>query len=162
MKSIVVAYDKKRGIGANGRPLWNSGLMQADSRRFRTLTANSSVIMGRNAFETFHGFLPGRQNIVITRRERMSMGVQMVHSIGEAFEVATSTDINVIGGASIYKEALPYVDRVYATELNVEFRGSDAFFPELNPMQWREVSREYHAADELNTYDYSFVVYERA
>ena len=161
MKSIVVAYDRNRGIGANGRPLWGPNVMQADSQHFRMLTANSSVIMGRNSFEAFHGYLPGRQNIVVTRRERMSMGVQMVHSLSEAFAIAQSNDVNIIGGASIFKEALPLVDRIYATEVDAAFRGADAFFPELNNLMWREISREDHTADERNSYGYSFVTYER-
>lgn len=161
MRSIVVAYDKNRGIGAGGRPPWGTRRMNADVRRFRHLTANSTVIMGRTSFETFHGFLPGRQNIVVTRRERMSQGVTMVHSLEEAYATARSIDINVIGGASIFREAIYSVDRIYATEVDFESRDVDAFFPQLDPLIWHEISREDHQADELNAYAYSFVVYER-
>lgn len=161
MRSIVVAYDRQRGIGANGRPLWESGLLPADSRHFRFLTANSSVIMGRTSFETFHGKLPGRQNIVVTRRERLSEGVTMVHSLEEAFKAATSKDINVIGGASIFEQAVFTVDRIYATEVDSVFSNADAFFPELDRLTWREIRREDHSADGPSAYNYSFVTYER-
>lgn len=162
MRNIVVAYDRNRGIGAGGRPPWGNQRMNADTRRFRYLTANSSVIMGRTSFETFHGFLPGRQNIVVTRRERMSQGVTMVHSLEEAYAVAQSSDVNVIGGASIFKQAIYSVDRIYVTEVHYESREVDSYFPELDPLIWHEISREDHAADELNMYDYSFVCYARA
>jgi dihydrofolate reductase len=162
MRSIVVAYDDNRGIGAGGRPPWGDQQMNADKRRFRHLTANSTVIMGRTSYETFHGFLPGRQNIVITRRERMSPGVIMVHSLDEAYAAAHSKDINIIGGASIFKQALYSVDRIYVTEVHFQSRHVDSFFPELDPMIWHEISREDFSADELNVYDYSFVVYARS
>lgn len=161
MRSIVVAYDQNRGIGAGGRPPWGTQSMNADTRRFRHLTANSSVIMGRESFETFHGFLPGRQNIVITRQERMYQGVTMVHSLEEAYAAAQSSDVNVIGGASIFNEAIYSVDRVYVTEVQFATRDADAFFPVLDPLVWHETSREDHQADELNTFDYSFITYER-
>lgn len=161
MKSIVVAYDKKRAIGAGGRPPWGNQQMTADSQRFRHLTANSSVIMGRASFETFHGFLPGRQNIVVTRHERMYQGIAMAHSLEEAYAIAHSSDVNVIGGASIFKEAVYSVDRIYVTEVDFESRDADAFFPELDPLIWHEISREDRPADELNAYPYSFVCYER-
>ena len=161
MKSIVVAYDTNRVIGAGGRPPWGDHQMNADKQRFRQLTANSTVIMGRSSFETFHGFLPGRQNIVVTRRERMSQGVTMVHSLEEAYANAQTVDINVIGGASIFKEAIYSVDRIYATEVHFESREADAHFPYIDPLIWHEVSREDHTADERNEYPYSFVLYER-
>lgn len=161
MRSIVVAYDKNRAIGAGGRPPWSDGELPADSRYFRTLTANSTVVMGRLTYETLHGFLPGRQNIVITRRERWSPGVQMVNSLEEAFMKAETNDVNIIGGASIYEQAIYFVDRIYATEVDFTFRGTDAFFPKLDRLIWHEVSREDHQADGMNAYDYSFVVYER-
>lgn len=85
----------------------------------------------------------------------------MVHSLEEAYAVATSGDINVIGGASIFKEAIHSVNRIYATEVHIESRFADAFFPFIDPYIWHEVSREDHEADELNTYAYSFVCYER-
>lgn len=161
MRSIVVAYDKNRAIGAGGRPPWGSQFMSADQQRFRYLTANSTVIMGRLSYETFHGYLPGRQNIVITRRERMSRGVTMVHSLDEAYAVASYSDINVIGGASIFKEAIHSVDRIYVTEVHTEAQDADAFFPFIDPYVWHEVSREDNKADERNAYDYSFICYER-
>lgn len=162
MRSIVVAYDKNRAIGTGGRPPWGTQQMTADSQRFRYLTADSSVIMGRESFETFHGYLPGRQNIVITRHERMSQGVTMVHSLEEAYAAAKSVDVNVIGGASVFNEAIYSVDRIYVTEVQFASRDADMFFPDIDPYIWHEVSREEHAADELNVYAYSFICYERA
>lgn len=91
----------------------------------------------------------------------MYRGVTVVNSLEQAYAVAQSPDINIIGGASIFKEAVYSADRIYATEVDFESRDADAFFPELDPLVWHEVSREDHPADELNMYAYSFVVYER-
>lgn len=85
----------------------------------------------------------------------------MVNSLEEAYSIAQSTDTNIIGGASIFKEALYSVDRIYVTEVDLEARDADAFFPELDPLVWHEVSREHHEADDMNVYSYSFVCYER-
>lgn len=91
----------------------------------------------------------------------MSQGVTMVHSLEEAYAHAQSVDINVIGGASIFKEAIYSVDRIYVTEVHFESREADAHFPHIDPLVWHEVSREDHSADERNEYPYSFVLYER-
>lgn len=117
--------------------------------------------MGRSSYESFHGVLPGRQNIVITRRERMSSGTTMVKSLEEAYRIAEHRDINVIGGASIYALAIDSVNRIYATEVDFSFPDVDAYFPKIDHTVWREIKREDHEAGGANVYGYSFVVYER-
>jgi len=91
MISLVAAVDKNGGIGADGRPLWTRGL-PADSQRFRELTAGSSVIMGRKAYESFHGILPGRQNIVVTHKFLVQEGIEFVRGLREAYEAATNEE----------------------------------------------------------------------
>src|SRR5690606_22560482 len=97
MISLIAAVDKNSGIGSGGRPLWVGGL-PADSQRFRELTSGSTVVMGRKAFESFHGKLLGRQNIVISHKFMVDEGVTFANSLKEAYKEATSIDINVIGG----------------------------------------------------------------
>ena len=160
MISLIAAVDKKGGIGAGGRPLWTHGL-PADSQRFRELTANSTVIMGRKAHESFHGTLPGRQNIVVSHHFKQSDGVTYARNLDEAYREATSRDINVIGGANIFSQAIKDAKRVYLTEVDFEFRNVDAYFPVLDPLVWRLVRREDFRADGRNDFDYSFLVYER-
>lgn len=160
MISLIAAVDKNGGIGAGGRPLWTNGL-PADSQRFRELTAGSTVIMGRKAYESFHGKLLGRQNIVVSHRLMIEEGVTFAHNLKEAYELATSTDINVIGGANIFSQAIEDADRIYLTQVDEAFDGVDAHFPYIDPMKWREVRREDFMADGRNVFNYSFIVYER-
>ena len=82
-----------------------------------------------------------------------------MHSLDEAYRAAQSPDVCVIGGASIFKEAVYSVDRIYVTEVHSESRDANAFFPELDPMIWEEISREDFTADELNAFPYSFITY---
>ena len=160
MISLIAAVDKNGGIGAGGRPLWVNGL-PADSQRFRELTAGSTVIMGRKAFESFHGRLLGRQNIVVSHRFQHHEGVTFANSIKEAYREATSHDINVIGGANIFAQAIDDADRIYLTEIDIGFDKVDAYFPPIDPMQWREVRRDEFSADGRNIFNYSFIVYQR-
>jgi dihydrofolate reductase len=160
MISLIAAVDKNGGIGSGGRPLWTGGL-PADSQRFRELTAGSSVIMGRKAFESFHGILPGRQNIVVSHRFMVHEDITFAHSLEEAYREATSRDINVIGGANIFSQAIRDADRIYITQVDEAFDNVDAYFPIIDKSEWREAKREDFKADGRNIYDYSFIVYER-
>ena len=160
MISLIAAVDKNGGIGAGGRPLWTDGL-PADSQRFRELTAGSTVIMGRKAYESFHGFLVGRQNIVVSHRLMKQEGINFAHSLKEAYRDATFDDINVIGGANIFSQAIHDADRIYLTQVDEEFDDVDAYFPYIDSMKWRQVRREDFSADGRNIFNYSFIVYQR-
>ena len=163
MKSMVVAYDRHRAIGKNGSRPWEGGKMKADMRHFRELTREKTVIMGRRTFEIDVGgrALPKRLNIVLSRDDiQVPEGVLVAHSLQEAYAMATSDEVIVIGGGQIYLEALPDIDVVYATEIDADIKG-DAFFPVLASREWEEVERENHSADSENIYDYAFVTYKR-
>ena len=160
MISLIAAVDANGGIGSGGRPLWTDGL-PADSQRFRELTAGSTVIMGRKAYESFHGQLLGRQNIVVSHHLMRQEGVTFAHSLQEAYDEATNRDINVIGGANIFSQAIRDADRIYLTQVDTAFDHVDAYFPTIDQRQWRQARREDHAADGRNVFNYSFIVYER-
>lgn len=160
MISLIAAVDKNGGIGSGGRPLWTDGL-PADSQRFRELTSGGTVIMGRKAFESFHGVLPGRQNIVVSHRFMKHDSVNFAHSLDEAIREAASDDINIIGGANIFSQAIDRADRIYLTEIGQAFDHVDAYFPHIDPMKWRQVRREDFEADGRNKYNYSFIIYDR-
>ena len=160
MKSIVVAYDKNYGIGASNDLLWKLD-MPADLRRFRDLTLGSAVIMGRKTYESLGNVLHGRLNIVVTHKFMDIPELVLARGLKEAYAAAGERDIMIIGGGTIYEQALPDVDRIYATEVQAEFRNAEVFFPKLDQRQWREVSREKLYADGMNKYDYDFVVYQR-
>lgn len=160
MKRIIVAYDKNRGIGASDDLLWQRDLPM-DLRHFKELTTNSTVVMGRKTYESIGRPLPNRHNIVISRQAMSIDGVSVVSSLSEAYEMATTDDIYVIGGGQIYELALDSVDEVIATEVLASFPQAEIFFPELEAETWIEVSRDHHEADERNKYPFDFVVYTR-
>ena len=158
MKSIVVAYDRARGIGANNDLLWGRDL-PADLRHFKDLTAGGSLIMGRKTFESIGRALPGRENIVVTHRPLDAVDVIAVDSLASAYRLAHGNQF-IIGGASIYEQALSDVDVVYATEVDQVFPEAEGFFPPLGE-DWQERSRESFEADDRNKYPYDFVTYVR-
>lgn len=160
MKYILVGYDRNRVIGGANQLLWQ-GDMKSDMRRVRALTTGNAIIMGRKTYESIGRALPNRQNIVITHRAFEADDVTVVGSLEEAFaKVEPGREAYIFGGGQIYEQALPFVDRVLATEIDAEFDG-DTFFAPLDD-DWVEAEREDHPADEENLYPYSFVTYIRA
>lgn len=158
MKELIVAYGQNREIGKNGDMPWGRDL-PADLRHFRDLTIGKSAIMGYNTYRSIGRPLADRENIVVTSR-RIPCGVTVARSLGEAYTKAAFQPI-VIGGAQLYRAALPEIDVVYVTEVQAEFPGSDTFFPEL-PEEFREAQRLHRPADERNTYNLDFVTYVRS
>jgi dihydrofolate reductase len=160
MISLIWAMDENRVIGIKNRLPWK---LSADMKWFREKTMGKPIVMGRKTFESFGAKpLPGRQNIVITRSADFSAeGVDVVHSIDEALHAAADADeIMIIGGASFYEQMLDRADRLYVTLVHANVEG-DAWFPEVDFSQWREVYREDHGTDEKNQYPFSFLVYEK-
>ncbi|MEN9389977.1 MAG: hypothetical protein RLZZ283_77 [Candidatus Parcubacteria bacterium] len=161
---IVVAISKdKRALGMNGKLLWH---IPDDMKRFKTLTMGHPVILGRKTFESILEYLkkplPGRTNIVITRDTNYAApeGVIVVHSLDEALEKAREIDqeeIHIGGGAQLYAEALPRVDRLELTLIDDE-READSFFPEYEHLFTKKISEEKH---EHNGLTYSWVTLER-
>lgn len=162
MLSIVVAAAKNNVIGRSNDLPW---YLPADLRHFKEITTGGTVIMGRKTYESIYARLgkplPNRRNIVVTREQRETDGVEFVHSVKEALELAgQNKEAFVIGGAQIYEQALPLVNKIYMTEVAADING-DTFFPDLDKSVWRETSRESHSSDEKNEYDYAFVTLER-
>ncbi|MFZ1361218.1 MAG: dihydrofolate reductase [Candidatus Saccharimonadales bacterium] len=160
MRAIVVAYDRKNGIGADNDLLWGRDL-PADLAHFKQLTMGKTIVMGRKTFESIGRALPGRQNIVVSRTmSDAPEGVQVVPTLEAAYVAATS-DVMVIGGGQIYAQAMDDMDEIYATEVDADFPVATVFFPEVNCQDWQEVSRDHREADERNRYSYDFVAYSR-
>ncbi|WCL53566.1 dihydrofolate reductase [Gimibacter soli] len=156
---IVVAMAANRIIGRdNGLP-WH---LPADLKHFKAVTMGKPVVMGRKTFESIGRPLPGRRNIVVTRNaDWRAEGVDATTSLeaGIALAGEASDTVMVIGGADIYRQALPKVGRIHLTEVDVLVDG-DASFPALDSAEWREVTRESHPAEEGRP-AYSFVTLER-
>ena len=162
MKSIVVAYDKKFGIGSDGDLLWQRNL-SADLKHFKELTTGHVIIMGRKTFDSIGKALPNRQNIVITRNQDLRIAdVDVANGLLEAYSIAqTGKEVFVIGGAQIYCLAIDSIDTIYATEVDAVFDSATSFFPTVDTNIWLETVRDHHSRDERNFYDYDFVTYVR-
>jgi dihydrofolate reductase len=161
MLSLVVAQSRGRVIGAQGGIPW---YMPADLKHFRELTTGRRVIMGRRTYDSIvaklGGPLPNRINIVVTRDDHYRAdGAVVVHSLNEAIKQAGEGEIMVAGGAVIFEQCLPLADRIYLTQIEADITG-DTFMPELGH-EWAQTSREEHAADEHNPYDYAFITLDR-
>jgi dihydrofolate reductase len=156
--AIAAAVASNGVIGSNGGLPWR---LAEDLRHFRALTTGHAVIMGRRTWQSIGRALPGRQNIVVTRApDFVAAGAQTAGSLDEALaRVAMPEPAFVIGGAELYREALPRADVLHLTEIERAFDG-DATFPPFDRREWRETARERHRASD--GFDYSFVTYERA
>lgn len=158
--SLIAAMADDRAIGIENRLPWK---LPADMKWFRRHTLGKPVVMGRKTFESFGGRpLPERTNIVITRdKNYRAEGAVVVHSIDEAISAAGDVEeVMIIGGESFYGQMLPQADRFYITLVHGSFE-ADAWFPEFDWDEWKEVEREEHPADEKNAWACSFITLER-
>jgi len=163
--SLVCALASNRTIGINNQLPWH---LPRDLAHFKAVTMGHPIIMGRKTFDSIGRPLPGRPNIVVSRQSEWGReGVTVVNNLAGAIacasEVAQSAgqrEIMLIGGASLYKQALPLAQRLYLTEVHADIPG-DAFFPAFSSDEWPEVSREEWPADDKNSLACAFVVYER-
>ncbi len=157
MITIIAAVAANNALGKNNQLIWH---IPADLKRFKKVTSNHHVIMGRKTYESLGKPLPNRTNIIITRNKEYTVeGCVIVNSLQEAIEVAKE-DSNpfILGGAQIYKQALNFANKLDLTLVHHNFE-ADAFFPEIDLKVWKEISREDFKADEKNSYNYSFVTF---
>jgi len=154
--NIVVAASENNVIGKDNQLLWN---LPNDMKFFKNTTWAMPVIMGRKTFESMGKVLPGRTNIVITNRKDFEApGAHVVNSLDAALAIASGTaakEVFVIGGGEIYRQALPYCDRVYLTRVHTTLDG-DTFFPELPAQEWSRHAVLNFPADEKHAFAYSF------
>ena len=160
MITLVLAMADNGVIGDKGAIPWR---IAADMRRFKALTMGKPVVMGRKTWDSFPKKpLPGRANIVITRdRNFAAPGAIVVHSLEDALaraEAEKADEIAIVGGAEIYRAALPLARRIELTEVHIQAEG-DARMEKFDPAAWREVAREDHTSgDGLG---FSYVTLER-
>lgn len=159
-KALIVAYGRNGEIGAHGDLPWGRNL-PGDLAQFKRRTTGGSIIMGRRTFESIGKRpLPDRENIVVSSTPAGVSGVLTALSLESAYALARYP-IFIIGGARLYRAALPTVDVIYATEVDAVFPDADTFFPKLSG-EWQEVAREHHQADEKNAYSFDVVEYRRS
>lgn len=161
MISIIAAIDKNRGIGYQNKLLF---WLPDDLKRFKALTTGNTIIMGRKTFESLpKGALPNRRNIVLSSQEDFSCpGAEVFCSLEEALANCRPDEhIYIIGGASVYRQALPLADALCLTEVDAEAAQADVYFPEIDLTVWQEKSRESHPIDEKHPCPYAVVDYIR-
>lgn len=157
MLSIIACISKvHRAIGYKNRLLY---AIPSDMTRFRMLTTGHTIIMGRKTFESLpNGALPNRRNIVISKTRELITGCEVCSSLEEALaarkesvgnkktvgskETTEEDECFIIGGASIYEQALPFADKLYLTIVEKEPEHADTFFPEINPAEWEVTEKE--------------------
>jgi dihydrofolate reductase len=151
--SLIAAMAENRVIGNRNRIPWN---IPSDQKRFRDITMGHSILLGRVTFEIIGRPLPGRKNIVLTRKPQyQAPGVLVVHSLEEAFEVCKGEEVFVSGGGMVFDETIAFADRIYLSVIHETYEG-DSFFPVV-PDSFSEVARE----EIEDPPPYSFIRYER-
>lgn len=166
MISIIVAIAQNRAIGFENKLIY---WLPNDLKRFKGLTTGNTIIMGRKTFESLpKGALPNRRNIVISRTASADAfpGAECYPTLEAAIEAAKSgyeydgkhsTEVFIIGGASVYQQALPFADRLCLTLVHDTPAQADTYFPEWNDSEWQETFREDHDTDEKHNQKYSFI-----
>jgi len=158
MLSMIWAMGKNREVGLDLKIPWH---IPEDFKYFKETTFGKPVIMGLKTFKSLGKPLPGRRNIVLNFDKIDIPGCEVITSIPEAIEaVKDEEEAFIIGGASIYKQFLDKVDRLYMTYIDHEFE-ANIFFPEFDIDEWKMISETKGKKDEKNPYDYYFRVYER-
>lgn len=157
--NIVVAAAANGVIGVDGGLPWH---LPDDFAWFKKVTMGKPIIMGRRTWESIGKALPGRQNIVITRRQGYeAAGADVVSSPEQAIVAAgDAEDVMIIGGERVYADFLPLASRLYLTRVDVEAEG-DAYFPPIVDTEWTLVSAEPHAADARHACAFEFRLYDR-
>lgn len=156
--SIIAAVAKNGAIGYENKLLY---WLPNDLKRFKALTTGHTIIMGRKTFDSLpKGALPNRRNIVLSRTVKDLPGCECFPSLKSALShCSEEEEVFIIGGSSVYRQAMPLADRLCLTEVDDTPAEADAFFPDYQ--EWKEVSREEHDTDEKHQQRYAFVDYVR-
>jgi dihydrofolate reductase len=161
--SLVAAMAKNRVIGYSGRMPWH---LPAELAHFKKITFGKPILMGRRTFLSIGKPLPGRRNLVLSRKENLQIpGCEVYSSLEASLEASLkalneSGELMVIGGAELFEQTLPLANRLYLTFIDCDLPG-DTFFPPWKEEQWVEVENNYHPADALNVYAFHSVRLDR-
>lgn len=162
MISIIVAISQENAIGKNGQLLCH---LPSDLQHFKQITSGKTVVMGERTFFSLPKHpLPNRKNIVLTDVPNKTFeGAQSVYSIEEIVDQFSKTDeeIFIIGGGMVYRQMMPFADKLYITHIHHSWADADTFFPEIDSNIWTLTQSETMPADDKNPYDYSFAEYIR-
>lgn len=158
--SLIVAMSANRVIGRDNKMPWH---LSADLKRFRTITMNAPILMGRKTFESIGKPLDGRTNLILSKNKNYQPEDCLVFdslemALNEAKNVGN--ELFIIGGATLYEITLPLAQRLYLTDIQAEFEG-DTFFPEFNLSDWNEIACEQVTNDEKVSFSYRFLTLEK-
>ena len=160
--NIIACLDQNGAIGYKNRLLFH---IRKDMERFKQLTLNHTIVMGRKTYESLpHGALPLRRNIVITQQEIQLENCEVYHSLTDALEKCTDDIIFIIGGESIYKQCMHLADNLYLTIVDKKMPKADTYFPSINSENWEIIDKEQHkeiddAKKEI--YSFSFITFRK-
>lgn len=160
MISIIVAVSEDWGIGKNNELLWT---ISEDLKRFKQLTYGKTVIMGKKTWESLPlKPLPGRKNVVLTDSQGECIDFSVTaYSIEDALKKCENEEeIFVIGGGSVYRQFMPFADRLYITHVHRK-APADVFFPAIDLNIWKIMEKEEFEVSRTNSIPYTYVVYER-
>ncbi len=154
---MIAAVSENYALGKDNALVWH---LPDDFKRFKQLTTGHYIIMGRKTFESFPKPLPNRTHIIITRQKNYTApDCIVVDSLSNALAVLPENeDAFIIGGGEIYKQALPFTDKIELTKVHARFE-ADTFFPELDAKEWKLVAQDYHPKDEKHLYDFTYETY---
>ena len=158
--SLIVAMSENRVIGRDNKMPWH---LSADLKRFKSLTMNSPILMGRKTFESIGKPLIGRTNMILSHNPNFKPeGCLVFSELNSALEQAQDygDELFIIGGSTLYGMALPLAQRLYLAQIEASFEG-DTFFPEIDLSAWNEVACECIVDDEKVDFTYRFITLEK-
>lgn len=155
--TMIAAAAENDALGKNNGLVWH---LPNDFKRFKKITSHHHIIMGRKTFESFPKPLPNRKHIVITRQENYDKsGCTAVQSLKEALKISASeSEVFIIGGGEIYKQAMPLADKIELTRVHAKFE-ADTYFPNIDKSKWKLVNESFHDKDEKHNYAFTYQTY---
>ncbi|MEO8672117.1 MAG: dihydrofolate reductase [Tahibacter sp.] len=158
--TLIAALDRYRAIGRAGEMPWH---LPEDLKRFKRLTLDKTVLMGRKTALSIGRALPGRRNVVLSRTGSAPFeGQDIVRSLDQALQLAGPGELMVIGGGEIYALAMPLATRMHLTHVDCVADNADTFFPLFNSSKWKIVSQVDYPADAKHAFAVHFVDYVRS
>lgn len=159
MITLIAAVSENNALGKDNQLLWH---LPDDFKRFKNVTSDHYIIMGRKTFESFPKLLPNRTHVIITRQKDYSPeNCIVVDSLPKAIAVCPKNEeIFIIGGGEIYKQSIEIADKLDITRVHHAFE-ADTFFPEIELTDWHLTSVLFHPKDEKHAFDFSFMTFKR-
>ena len=160
MLTLIAATSTNNALGKDNQLVWH---LPDDFKRFKALTSNHFIVLGRKTFESFPKPLPNRTHVIITRNRNYEApeGCIVVSSLEKAIEVCPKEEeVFIIGGGEIYKQSIDVADKIELTRVHTEVE-ADTFFPEIDPKKWKVVFEEQHLKDEKHAFDFTFITYQK-